>query len=54
MANEEHKNKNVRLSQESFEKLKEIKFHTDQNYVDTTTKAIDMYYERLKREGKLK
>ncbi|MCD8845186.1 hypothetical protein [Staphylococcus gallinarum] len=54
MSKDSQKNKNVRLSQDSFEKLKEIKFYTDQSHVDTTTKAIELYYERLKREGKLK
>ncbi len=46
--------KNVRLSPETYEKLKEIRFFTDDNFIDITKKAIDMYYTRLEAKGELK
>lgn len=49
----EKKYKNVRLSPETYEKLKEIKFFTDENFIEITTEAIEMYYTKLKLEGKL-
>ena len=49
----ENKYKNVRLSPETYEKLKEIKFFTDENFIEITTEAIEMYYTKLKLEGKL-
>jgi hypothetical protein len=49
----ESKYKNVRLSPETYEKLKEIKFFTDENFIEITTNAVEMYYKKLKSEGKL-
>jgi hypothetical protein len=49
----ESKYKNVRLSPETYEKLKEIKFFTDENFIEITTNAVEMYLKKLKSEGKL-
>jgi hypothetical protein len=51
----ESKYKNVRLSPETYEKLKEIKFFTDEKtIIEITTNAVEMYYKKkLKSEGKL-
>jgi hypothetical protein len=50
----ESKYKNVRLSPETYEKLKEIKFFTDENFIEITKpNAVEMYYKKLKSEGKL-
>ncbi|HDG8789433.1 TPA: hypothetical protein PBT65_001734 [Staphylococcus aureus] len=45
--------KNVRIGPDVYEKLKEIKFFTNENFSDSTAKAIEMYYKKLKSEGKL-
>lgn len=37
----ESKYKNVRLSPETYEKLKEIKFFTDENFIEITTNAVE-------------
>ncbi|MDQ7134577.1 hypothetical protein [Staphylococcus aureus] len=46
--------KNVRIDPETHQKLKEIRFYTDESFVDITTHAIEMYYKQLKAEGKIK
>lgn len=45
--------KNLRIDVETYEKLKEIKFYTDQSFVYITHTAIDRYYKHLKKDGKL-
>lgn len=50
----ENKYKNVRLNPETYEKLKEIRFFTDENFIDITTNAINLYYKQLQVDGKLK
>ncbi|WP_341775901.1 hypothetical protein [Staphylococcus hyicus] len=46
--------KNLRINAETYEKLKEIKFYTDQSFVDITHNAVDRYHDRLKKDGKLR
>lgn len=48
------KYKNVRLSPETYEKLREIKYHTNSNFIEITTNAIDMYYNNLKSRNEFK
>lgn len=48
------KYKNVRLSPETYEKLREIKYHTNKNFIEITTNAIDMYYNHLKSRNEFK
>lgn len=46
-------NKNLRISGESYSLLKEIKYHTDESFIDITTQAIKEYHEKLKAQGKI-
>lgn len=46
--------KNVRINPETHQKMKEIRFYTDESFVDIATHAIEMYYKQLKAEGKIK
>jgi predicted DNA-binding protein len=49
------KYKNVRLSPETYEKLREIKYHTNKKtFIEITTNAIDMYYNHLKSRNEFK
>ncbi len=46
--------KNVRVSHDTYQLLKEIKFYTDQNFIDITNKSIKDYHKKLVREGMIK
>ena len=46
--------KNVRLSEKSYNKLKVIKFYTEESFISIITEAIDQYYDKLKIDGKIK
>ncbi|MBO1925613.1 MULTISPECIES: hypothetical protein [Bacillales] len=41
------------MSPETYEKLKKIKFFPDENFIEITTEAVEVYYTKLKLEGKL-
>ncbi len=45
--------KTVRIHTDTYEKLKEIKFFTNQNYIDIITKSIDAYYKELRKNNSL-
>lgn len=47
------KYKTVRISKDSFEKLREIKFRTNQSYIDILKICINQAYENMKK-GELK
>ncbi|MCE5132270.1 hypothetical protein KJB62_12925 [Staphylococcus saprophyticus] len=46
-------NKNLRISGESYSLLKEIKYQTDEPFIDIAAQAIKEYHEKLKRQGKI-
>ena len=48
MTNNEYKT--VRIAKDSFEKLREIKFRTNQSYIDLLKTYIDQAYEEMTKE----
>lgn len=54
MADNNANYKNVRISPEVYQLLKEIRFHTDENFIDITNKSIVELHKRMVREGIIK
>ena len=48
MTNNEYKT--IRIAKDSFEKLREIKFKTNQSYIDILKECIDKVYDNMKKE----
>lgn len=47
----EPQNKNVRISKESYQMLKDIKYFTDKSFVEISNEAIKDYYDKLVSKG---
>ncbi|WP_171992032.1 hypothetical protein [Mammaliicoccus sciuri] len=54
MSNNNENYKNVRITNESFELLKEIRFYTDETYVNIVSKSVKDYQQKLIRQGIIK
>lgn len=46
--------KTVRINGVTYEKLRKLKYYTNQNFIDIIDVAIKDYMKRLEREGKMK